>query len=60
VVLKDPQIEGDSLTYTVEMLAGSRPATGELVSMVIDPCGRPASLLSLAGMNRRSSPTPKR
>jgi hypothetical protein len=54
VVLKDPVLEGDSLTYTVEMLEGSLPATGELVSVFIDPFGRPLSPVSLAGMNRRS------
>jgi hypothetical protein len=54
VVLKDPQIEGDSLTYTVEMLEGSLPPKGELVSVFIDPFGRPLSPVSLAGMNRRA------
>ena len=54
VVLKDPQLEGDKLTYTVEMLEGSLPAKGELVSVFIDPFGRPLSPISLAGMNRRS------
>ena len=54
VVLKDPQLEGDKLTYTVDMLEGSLPAKGELVSVFIDPFGRPLSPVSLAGMNRRS------
>ena len=54
VVLKDPQMEGDSLTYTVDMLEGSLPPKGELVSVFIDPFGRPLSPVSLAGMNRRS------
>ena len=54
VVLKDPQLEGDSLTYTVDMLEGSLPPKGELVSLFIDPFGRPLSPVSLAGMNRRS------
>jgi len=54
VVLKDPQLEGDKLTYTVDMLEGSLPAKGELVSVFIDPFGRPLSPISLAGMNRRS------
>ena len=44
VVLKDPQIEGDSLTYTVDMLEGSLPAKGELVSIFIDPFGRRSAL----------------
>ena len=54
VVLKDPQLEGDTLTYTVDVLEGSLPAKGELVSVFIDPFGRPLSPVSLAGMNRRA------
>jgi hypothetical protein len=53
VVLKDPQIDGDSLTYTVDLLEGSLPPKGELVSVFIDPFGRPLSPVSLAGINRR-------
>ncbi len=54
VVLKDPEMAGDSLTYTVELLEGSLPDKGELVSVFIDPFGRPLSPVSLAGMNRRA------
>ena len=54
VVLKDPQLEGDKRTYTVDMLEGSLPDKGELVSVFIDPFGRPLSPVSLAGMNRRA------
>lgn len=54
VVLKDPVLESDALTYTVEMLEGSLPAKGELVSVFIDPFGRPLSPVSVAGMNRRA------
>ena len=54
VVLKDPQLESDTLTYTVEVLEGSLPSKGELVSVFIDPFGRPLSPVSLAGMNRRA------
>ena len=46
--------KGDQLTYTVDTLEGSLPARGELVSVFIDPFGRPLSPVSLAGMNRRS------
>ena len=53
VVLKDPQLEGDKLTYTVDMLEGTLPPKGELVSVFIDPFGRPLSPVSLAGINRR-------
>ena len=54
VVLKDPQLDGDTLTYAVDVLEGSLPAKGELVSVFIDPFGRPLSPVSLAGMNRRA------
>ena len=43
VVLKDPQIDGDSLTYTVDLLEGSSPAERRAVSVFIDPFGRPLS-----------------
>jgi hypothetical protein len=54
VVLKDPVLASDSLTYTVDILEGTLPAKGELVSVFIDPFGRPLSPISLAGMNRRA------
>jgi hypothetical protein len=54
VVLKDPVLESDTLTYTVTILEGSLPAKGELVSVFIDPFGRPLSPVSVAGMNRRA------
>ena len=53
VILKNPELESDSITYTVEMLEGSLPDKGELCSVFIDPFGRPLSPVSLAGMNRR-------
>jgi hypothetical protein len=54
VVLKDPRLEGDAITYGYEVLEGSVPASGEHVSVFIDPFGRPLSPVSLAGMNRRA------
>ena len=36
------------------LLEGSLPPNGELVSLFIDPFGRPLSPVSLAGMNRRA------
>src|SRR5664280_2741773 len=53
VVLKDPVLTSDSLTYTVDILEGRLPPKGELVSVFIDPFGRPLSPVSLAGINRR-------
>jgi hypothetical protein len=54
VVLKDPVLASDTLTYTVDILEGSLPPKGELVSVFIDPFGRPLSPVSVAGMNRRA------
>ena len=54
VVLKDPVLTGDSVTYTIDILEGSLPPKGELVSVFIDPFGRPLSPVSVAGMNRRA------
>jgi len=57
-VLKDPQLEGDSLTCAVDMLEGNLPPKGELVPVFIDPFGRPLSPVSAAGMHRRAAPEP--
>jgi hypothetical protein len=54
VVLKDPGLEGDRITYSVDILEGSLPAKAESCSVFIDPFGRPLSPVSLAGMNRRA------
>ena len=54
VVLKDPGLEGDRITYSVDILEGSLPAKAESCSVFIDPFGRPLSPMSLAGMNRRA------
>ncbi len=53
VVLRDPRLEGTSLTYAIEVLEGSLPASGESVSVFIDPFGRPLSPMSVAGVRRR-------
>jgi len=54
VVIKDPGLEGDRMSYTVQVLEGSLPAKAESCSLFIDPFGRPLSPVSLAGMNRRA------
>ena len=53
VILKDPQLDKDAITYTVETLEGSLPDKGELCSVFIDPFGRPLSPMSVAGIRRR-------
>lgn len=54
VVLKDPKLSGDEITYGIELLEGTLPARAESCTVFIDPFGRPLSPVSLAGMNRRA------
>ena len=53
VVLKDPALNGDVMTYNVEVLDGEMPASGGPSSLFIDVIGRPLSPVSVAGANRR-------
>jgi hypothetical protein len=53
VVLRDPQLAGDTLTYRVEVLEGTLPAKAGPCSLFIDPIGRPLSPMSVAGVRRR-------
>jgi hypothetical protein len=43
VVLSDPALAGDDITYGYEVLEGAVPASGQHVSVFIDPFGRPLS-----------------
>jgi len=54
VVIKDPRLEGDDLTYAVDLMDGDLPAKAEACALFIDPFGRPLSPVSAAGMNRRA------
>lgn len=54
VVLKDPALRGDELSYTVEVLEGELPETGTEVSVFIDVIGMPLSPVSVAGVRRRT------
>jgi hypothetical protein len=54
VVLKDPVLEDGNLTYTVEVLEGDMPTSGNNVSVFIDVVGMPATPVSAAGVARRS------
>lgn len=54
VVLKDPVLEGGDLTYTVEVLEGDMPISGNNVSVFIDVIGMPLTPVSYAGVARRS------
>jgi hypothetical protein len=52
VLLVDPRLAGDTLTYTVEVLEGEVPASSGPCSLFIDTFGRPLSPVSVAGVNR--------
>ena len=54
VVLHDPVLEGEDLTYRVTLLEGELPATGGSASLFIDIIGMPRTPLSFAGVGRRS------
>lgn len=53
VILRDPQLNEDTLTYKVEVLDGVLPARAGPCSLFIDPIGRPLSPGSVAGVRRR-------
>ncbi|MEI6158531.1 MAG: hypothetical protein WCP77_01755 [Roseococcus sp.] len=53
VVLRDPVLAGDTLSYTVRVLEGQMPATGADVSVFIDIIGMPRTPVSFAGAARR-------
>ncbi len=54
-VIRDPRMDGASLSYDVEVLEGTMPAHAKGgVTLFIDPFGRPLSPVSAAGINRRS------
>ncbi|NJL50219.1 MAG: hypothetical protein HC909_00340 [Blastochloris sp.] len=54
VVLQDPVLEDDDLTYTVRVLEGELPAKAKDVSLFIDIIGRPWTPMSYAGVARRT------
>ena len=53
VVLRDPELKGDELSYSVRVLEGEMPAQGGPVSLFIDIIGMPLTPLSYAGVARR-------
>jgi hypothetical protein len=54
VELQDPQLSGEDLSYTVEVIQGEMPQTGAEVSVFIDVIGRPLTPVSFAGADRRA------
>lgn len=53
VVLKNPRLEGEDLTYDVEVLEGAKSVEGGPVSLFIDIIGAPWTPASYAGTARR-------
>ena len=53
MTIMDPHIDGDTLTYKVNVLDGTLPTTAGSCSLFIDPIGRPLSPVSVAGVRRR-------
>ena len=55
VVLSNPILKGDKLSYTIRVLDGDMPAKGGECSLFIDVIGRRRSPLSVAGIARRTT-----
>ena len=53
VVIQDPHLDGNALTYSIKLLDGPVPAATGPCALFIDPFGRPLSPVSAAGMHRR-------
>ena len=54
VVLKEPALDGDQMSYQVDVLDGEMPASGGASSLFIDMIGRPLTPVSVAGAHRRT------
>lgn len=54
VVLKDPVLDGENLSYTIDVIEGDMPTRGNNASVFIDIIGMPATPVSYAGVARRS------
>jgi hypothetical protein len=55
VVLKNPKLDGDKLTFSVQTLEGDLVGGDGAASIFIDIIGRPLTPLSFAGVARRSA-----
>ena len=53
VVLGEPVLENDQVTYLVEILDGEMPKNGGACALFVDVIGRPLTPISVAGANRR-------
>jgi hypothetical protein len=55
VVLKSPKLEGDKLTFDVDVLEGDLSGADGAAAVFIDLIGRPFTPMSFAGVARRSA-----
>ena len=55
VVLKTPKLEGDQLTFDVDVLEGELTGADGAAAIFIDIIGRPLTPLSFAGVARRTA-----
>lgn len=55
VVLKNPKLEGDQLTFDVDVLEGDLKGADGAASIFIDIIGRPFTPMSFAGVARRTA-----
>jgi hypothetical protein len=55
VVLREPRLEGDSLSYSVEILDGTLPARCGPCALFIDVFGRPLIPIATPGMQGREA-----
>ena len=60
VVLHEATLEGDELTYRIDVLEGTLPEESGPCSLFIDVFGRPLSPVSVAGSKRRPLRQPRR
>jgi len=54
LVLRDPTLDGNQITYHVDVLEAELPAEAGPCTLFIDPLGRPLSPMSVAGVHRRA------
>ena len=53
VVLSEPALDGDQMSYSIDILDGEMPSSGGASSLFIDSIGRPLTPVSVAGVHRR-------
>jgi len=53
VVIQEPRLQGDKLSYSIQALEGTVPTEAGPVTLFIDPFGRPLSPVSVCGVRRR-------